>query len=334
LPQWNCSCPNCQAARQGRISARTQSCVALGDDHGRWFLVNASPDLPFQIQRFPDLQPRTEPPRNTPIAGVLLTNCDLDHVLGLFSLREGGQLNIFASRAVRTTAESCLGLETVLNTFCGSIWHEPPTGDFEPLSITLPADSGRPQIKLKGPPRLAREMSDVPFEGSWSQCIRESERGLSTEPENRSSLLYRAIVLPGTPPPFAKDAASTGAHSLAFQFLDQRTGGRLIVAPDVAAVNPGLLEALTTSDAILFDGTFWSADELGVVKPKAQKAADMGHVTIQDCSLELLANLAAPKKIYIHINNTNPILAPGSREQAAVQAAGIIVGSDGLEFEL
>ncbi len=220
---------------------------------------------------------------------MLLTNSDLDHLLGLFSLREGGGLNIYASKAVRDTAASSLGLETVLNTFCGSSWHEPPTKDFEPL-------------------------------------VPNSEDG--------SSLLYRAIALPGTPPPFAKNSAPAGMHSLAYQFLDQRSGGRLVVAPDVAQVNPGLLEALENSDAVLFDGTFWSANELSVVKPNAQKAADMGHVTIQDGSLNLLAKLTAPRKVYIHINNTNPILAPDAPERAEVEAAGITVGSDGLEFEL
>jgi pyrroloquinoline quinone biosynthesis protein B len=220
---------------------------------------------------------------------VLLTNADLDHILGLFSLREGNRLSIYASSAVRKVAATYLGLETALNTFCGSSWHEAPTGDFEPLS---------------------------PKSGS------------------APNLLYRAIALPGNPPPFAKGTAPGGTHSLAYQFLDQRSGARLVVAPDVAAVNPGLLEALKNSDAILFDGTFWSPDELARVKPNARKAADMGHVTIQGGSLELLAKLTARRKIYIHINNTNPILAPNTPERAAVETAGITVGFDGLEFEL
>ena len=288
MPQWNCSCPNCQAARQGRIPARTQSCVALADASSYWFLVNASPDLAAQIEHFPDLQPLPKSPRNTPIAGVLLTNSDLDHLLGLFSLREGNGLNIYSSSAVRATAESSLGVETVLNTFCGSCWHE-ATRDFAPLQ---------------------------------------------TDARKTPGLLYRAIDLPGGPPLFAGGTPSAGVHSLAYQFQDVRTGGRVLVAPDVAAVTAGLLDALTSSDAVLFDGTFWSSEELAAVRPNARSSADMGHVTIQDCSLELLAGLASSKRIYIHINNTNPILAPDSPERAAVEAAGITVGWDGLEFEV
>ena len=116
--------------------------------------------------------------------------------------------------------------------------------------------------------------------------------------------------------------------------MDARTGGRLLVAPDVGAVNDELLEALSSSEAVLFDGTFWSADELARVKSRAPKAGEMGHVTIEECSLKLLAKLPARHKIYIHINNTNPILASESPERAAVEAAGVMVGADGLEFEL
>ena len=147
-------------------------------------------------------------------------------------------------------------------------------------------------------------------------------------------LMYRAIKLPGGPPPFAKRASARGAHSVAYQFLDRKTGGRLLVAPDVGAVNKALAAALSDSDVVLFDGTFWSDDELRAVKPKARKAGDMGHVTIRDCSLELLGKLPARQKIYIHINNTNPILNPKSSERAVVEAAGITVGADGLEFFL
>jgi pyrroloquinoline quinone biosynthesis protein B len=60
----------------------------------------------------------------------------------------------------------------------------------------------------------------------------------------------------------------------------------------------------------------------------------MGHVTIKDCSLELLAGMRAQKRIYIHINNTNPILMKVSAQRKAVEAAGLTIGWDGLEFEI
>jgi pyrroloquinoline quinone biosynthesis protein B len=267
----------------------TQSSVAIRDDQGEWFLVNASPDLSAQINACPDLQPRSDALRDTPIAGVLLTNADLDHVLGVISLREGGRLHVHATKAVRETLAGGLRLTSIMDAFCGVEWHEPPQADFAPL------------------------------------IGRQKEQG---------SLLYRAIGLPGGPPSFAGDSCPNGVHSIAYFFMDRKTGGRLLVAPDVAGCNDALAAALLEADAVLFDGTFWSGDELSQVKATARTAAEMGHVTIKDQSVALLKKLPARRKIYIHVNNTNPVLSPDSPERAAVAAAGIEVGHDGLEFEL
>ena len=288
LPQWNCTCPNCRDARLGKIPHRTQSSVALSVVPGSWFLVNASPDLPAQIESFPELHPGPQSPRNSPINGVLLTNADLDHALGLFSLREGAMVHIHATNAVRQVLEQRIGLTAVLEVFSGVTWHEPPAA-FTPLT---------------------------------------NKDGTS------GHLEYRAIPLPGTPPPFARDLPQTGTHSVAYQFLDRRTGAKLLVAPDVSEITYELKSALTNSDAILFDGTFWSPDELLRIKPGAPPAGKMGHVTIKDCSLPILGGLPARKKLYLHINNTNPVLSPDSSERAAVESAGITIGHDGLEFEL
>lgn len=283
MPQWNCACKNCQDARRGRIPVRTQSAVAISHDSRQWFLVNASPDLAVHIQKYEDLQPDSRSPRNTPIAGVLLTNADLDHVLGLLSLREGGPLNIHAMSAVRDTLNDSLGITRVLDVFCGASWHEPSVSSFEPL-----------------------------VEG----------------------LQYRAIPLHGVAPPFAGKLFTGAVHNVAYEFVDQVTGGRLLVAPDVARVNDDLERALVCADAILFDGTFWSEDEMSLVKSSARDAAAMGHLTIRDGSLDLLRRQPARRKVYFHINNTNPILAGDSVEKEAVEAAGITIGYDGLEFEL
>jgi pyrroloquinoline quinone biosynthesis protein B len=289
LPQWNCNCPNCSKARLGQIPTLTQSSVAIGDDRGQWYLINASPDLPTQIAAFPGLQPGSTSLRNSPIAGVLLTNADLDHTLGLLSLREGGRLKIYATNAVRETADLCPGVTAIMDAFGGIAWHEPP----EDALVAL------------------RGMDGV-----------------------ESSVRFRAIGLPGKPPRFARDICPDGCHSVAYHLVDRRTGGRLLVAPDVAGLNNALQTAMLDSDAVLFDGTFWSGDELAKFKDRAPSAAEMGHVTIKDCSLALLGGLPAARKIYMHINNTNPVLTPGSPERAAVEAAGIVVGFDRLEFDL
>src|SRR5208282_3579258 len=88
FPQWNCNCGNCRLARagSGRAKARTQSCIAVSADEKRWFLINASPDIRVQIESFPPLLSTGGAIRGSGIVGVLLTNADLDHTLGLLCL--------------------------------------------------------------------------------------------------------------------------------------------------------------------------------------------------------------------------------------------------------
>jgi pyrroloquinoline quinone biosynthesis protein B len=118
------------------------------------------------------------------------------------------------------------------------------------------------------------------------------------------------------------------------QFLDERTGGRLLVAPGVAAWSGPLQEAARESAAVLMDGTFWSEDELRRVRAGAAGASEMGHLPIQDGTLPCLSALPSRYRVYVHINNTNPIFAPGSPERATVETAGVIIGHDGLTFDL
>lgn len=235
--------------------------------------------------------------RHGAIRDVLLTNADFDHVLGLFLLRERGEpLRVHCTAAVRDTLSANLKIDTLLAPFCGVEWRE--------LS---PADAA-----------------------------------LGSEPEIGGGLAFRAIPLPGGPPRYAAatTAPTTGGQSVALEFIDPRRDGdeggrRLLVAPDVAAITPALQSALGAADAVLFDGTFWSEDELRRVDPAATRTAtDMGHLPIASGSLERLRNLPARHRVYTHVNNTNPILAPDSPERAAVEHAGVVVGEDGMSFEL
>jgi pyrroloquinoline quinone biosynthesis protein B len=88
LPQWNCNCHVCETARTGGARPRTQSSIALRSGTEPWFLVNASPDLRQQLAELPI--ERTDELRSTPIAGVILTDGEIDHVAGLLLLRESG----------------------------------------------------------------------------------------------------------------------------------------------------------------------------------------------------------------------------------------------------
>jgi pyrroloquinoline quinone biosynthesis protein B len=235
------------------------------------------------------LRPKPYSARNTPIAGVLLTNADLDHVLGLFLLREAGHLRIFSPEPVLEVLANDLRLTEILRPFCKIQHYEPPYEGFAPL----PSAEGKP-----------------------------------------GALSVRAIPLSAKPPPFSSGEISGGPQSVAYEITDDRTKGRLVVAPDVAAITPELQQAMEAADAVLFDGTFWSNLEFQQVTGRSRTADDMGHLPIENGSLNVLRKLKARHKVYFHINNTNPILDPGAKERAAVESAGITVGHDGLEFEL
>ncbi len=133
------------------------------------------------------------------------------------------------------------------------------------------------------------------------------------------SLAFRAIELP---------------RSVAFQFRDDTSGATALFAPSVGKLTEELRNAVHASDVVLFDGTFWSDGELAVVRAGARTARDMNHLPIGDGSLDLLRQSPARRKIYTHINNTNPILMPGTRERAQVEQAGIEIARDGLEIIL
>jgi pyrroloquinoline quinone biosynthesis protein B len=288
LPQWNCACVHCQQARKGVLPPQTQSSVAVGDEAGNWFLINASPDLPVQMRTYAALAPNPGSPRNSPITAVFLTSADVDHVLGLLSLREGNALPIYTTPDIQQAA-AILGVTTVLQSFSGVVWHHPANGCFPALR----GKDGR-----------------------------------------ESSLRVRALPLSGRAPRYVGEKSNGNGYTIALQFLDERTGGRLLIAPGVAAWSDALQDAAKESAAVLMDGTFWSEDELSRVRTGAPSAAEMGHLPIKDGTLPLMSALPCRHRVYVHINNTNPIFVPGSPERATVESAGVVIGYDGLSFDL
>jgi pyrroloquinoline quinone biosynthesis protein B len=116
----------------------------------------------------------------------------------------------------------------------------------------------------------------------------------------------------------------------------EQDGRRLLFLPGVGTITQNLLEWMEKSDVLLFDGTFWSDDELIRIQPGARTARQMGHVPMSGPggSLEALAHLDRPRKIFMHINNTNPVLDEESAEYRAVRDAGWELAFDGMELEV
>jgi pyrroloquinoline quinone biosynthesis protein B len=271
FPQWNCHCGTCEAAREGiRARPRTQSSLAIRGDEGPWFLVNASPDARQQLETLtPD---HVDAVRAAPVAGVLLTDAEIDHTAGLLLLRESGSpVRVFGGTAVERALRETI--VRMLDRFCGVDWR------------TL--EPGR-AVAIDG-----------------------------------SSLVVE---------PFA-----TGDdEAVGLVVRDERSGGVLTYAPALAALDDAVLDRFAASDLVLVDGTFWREDELALLGISERRARDMGHVPLSGPggTLEALAGLERPRKVLVHINNTNPILLEDSPEREAVVRAGVEVAYDGLEVSL
>ena len=266
FPQWNCHCGTCEAARGGvRARPRTQSSLAIRGDEGPWFLVNASPDLRQQLETLDGRG--VHGVRASPVAGVLLTDAEIDHTAGLLLLREStAPVRVFGDAGIEHALRGTL--VRMLQRFCGVDWQ------------TLEPGSARP------------------LEGS----------SLSS---NRSRPAKRP------------DSSSA-------------SGGVVTYVPALERLDEGVLAQFAASDVVLVDGTFWRDDELARLGISDRSARDMGHVPLTGPggTLEALAGLKGPRKVLVHINNTNPILLEDSPEREQVVRAGVEVAYDGLEVEL
>jgi pyrroloquinoline quinone biosynthesis protein B len=181
VPQWNCGCPTCRGARDGSLPVRrrTQASVAVSADGEAWFLIGASPEIRAQIESVPPLHPHT--PRRSPLAAVLLCNGDLDHCLGLLSLRESHPIHVHATERVRRGFTEGNALYRTLERFPGQVtWHPLAAGVEAPLlgpegrpsglSVRAVGAPGKAPIHLEGraPPSI---------EDNVGLVIREAARG-------------------------------------------------------------------------------------------------------------------------------------------------------------
>jgi pyrroloquinoline quinone biosynthesis protein B len=279
----------CLAAREGAARPRYQASIAVSADGQRWFLLNASPDVRFQIEAFAPLRPPRGAVRGSGIDTVLLTNADLDHTLGLLLLREGGRLRVYASSPTRRSLQAGLRLPALLEAYGGADFVEPPKR-LEPLPLADGAPSG---------------------------------------------LRFQAFAVPGKPPRYLESKRPfTRYDNVGYRIEDAASGGRLLFIPDLGAIDAAVERQLEACDALLFDGTFW--DEREMLPLGGRAAGAMAHLPVggPEGSLRMLAALPIPRKVYLHINNSNPMLLAHSPERELVEAAGLVIGEDGMEFEL
>jgi pyrroloquinoline quinone biosynthesis protein B len=151
-------------------------------------------------------------------------------------------------------------------------------------------------------------------------------------------LAVEAFAVPGKVPLYLEgDVVEIGTETGATIGLSVRAAGaRLDYVPGCAAVTPALADRLAGTDALLFDGTVFHDDEMLREGVGSKTGRRMGHLPVggADGSLAALANVPAGRKVFVHINNTNPMLVDGTPERRAVEAAGWTVAEDGTEIAL
>jgi len=288
VPQWNCGCAVCSAARNGQPELRsTQASVAVSADGEHWFLINASPDIRQQITDTPALHPKGGKLRHSPIAGVILTNGEVDAVAGLLSLREGWPFGIYAHERVHSILRS----NSIFNVLNPDLVKRIPVAmdvAFEPL---LPDGT---------PSGLVVEAFEAPGKAAWYL------EGISDEQ-------------PG--------------DTLGLTIRDRADGDSLVFLAACARVTPEVEARLRDVPLVFFDGTLWRDDEMiaqGLSKKTGQR---MGHIAME-ATIPALSDSGIGRKVFLHINNSNPALLPGSPERQQAEAAGWLIPSDGMEIKL
>ncbi|MEH7745197.1 pyrroloquinoline quinone biosynthesis protein PqqB [Neobacillus drentensis] len=297
FPQWNCACPNCHSVREGNDSHQPllQSSLAVSSNEKDWYLINAGPDVHRQIESFTALHPGPGI-RETPLAGVILTDAEFDHTIGLLSLREGSCLTIYGTETVRKCLQSFFPVLPILKNYCSWEWQ------------SLHPDH--------------RKRIGLPGVGGEGTII------IETVPVSKKPPLYTQSNKEENDP---EDLWEVG-----LVLYNESTGRCLAYFPTLERITPAIEACFQKADILMVDGTFWSETELVELGATKRDARNMGHLPISGPSgiAEKLAKYSAKRKILIHINNSNPILKKDSMERHTLERLGFEIAYDGMEVEV
>jgi pyrroloquinoline quinone biosynthesis protein B len=303
FPQINCSCRNCSDARVGKpgVPSRTQSSLAVSANGETWVLLNASPDLRQQVSAAPELAPPAhagsvagDAPRGSPIKAVVLTNGDVDHLAGLLSLREGFAFTIYATERVLATLAS----NTIFDVL------DPRLVERLPLPVNSPLHLAG------GGTRLDLNVEAFPVPGKVALYLEDPAAG----------------------PGFGTREGDT----IGLSITEPASGAAFLYVPGCAAIDRALALRLRNAPLVFFDGTLYDDAEMIAQGLSSKTGRRMGHISMSgaDGSLAAFRGLGVKRPIFVHINNSNPVLREDSPERRAVEDAGWEVAFDGMEIRL
>jgi pyrroloquinoline quinone biosynthesis protein B len=294
FPQWNCNCQNCISSRDGTLNGKARTQAQVA--------ICQDFRAWFLLNASPDLRTQIE---STPV---------------LHPHNHGRNSPISGVLLTSADIDQVAGLLSLRELQPFRIYCTPS------IRRILQEDNSMFAMLNRVPDQVS--WTDISCDGSF--CL-QGERGARINCEVVSlGNRFPAYVSPDRALELNPAEASLGV------IAESASGKRLAYLPAVPEIDDALLKRLDETDILLFDGTFWSDEELLRMKVGSSLAREMGHIPVSgtDGSLRKLAGLQRPRKIFIHVNNTNPMLDESGPEYAEVWAAGWEVAEDGLSFEL
>jgi pyrroloquinoline quinone biosynthesis protein B len=296
FPQWNCNCVHCRGARAGAPGyvARTQCSLAVSSDGARWLLLDASLDLRQQIAATPSLWPPADGARRASPIKAVVVT--------------SGDVDHIAGLLTLREREAfdLHAADRVLRTLEAS----------RIFDILAPDVVARRELRLD---------ERTPIEGAGEPL------GLEVE----------AFAVPGKIALYLEDANAEGfgtraGDTVGLRISETETGKSFCYIPGCAAIDAPLAARLRGAELVFFDGTLWHDREMIDQGLMPKTGSRMGHLNMSgpEGSIAAFAALDVRRKVYVHINNSNPTLDAASPERARAEAAGWTIGEDGMEFSL
>jgi pyrroloquinoline quinone biosynthesis protein B len=295
VPQWNCGCAVCRAARDGHAELQsTQASIAVSADGDNWFLVNASPDLRQQVIATRQLHPKAGALRHSPIAGVILTNGEIDAVTGLLSMREGSPFTLYAHERVLAILRS------------NSIFNVLNEKNVKRQSIEVDK-AFEPALPDGAPSGIEILPFEVPGKGAW--------------------------YLEGKAHPAGGDGAGDTLGLRVLDKQSGKYFYFLAACARVTDELKSRLNgaALVFFDGTVWRDDELIAGGLGTKTGQGMGHISMSG---EHGAIESLKGLDIGAKVFLHINNSNPALLHGSDERKTAEQAGWQIPADGMEITL
>ena len=294
FPQWNCNCRNCRSLRDGTFKGKPRTQTQVA--------ICQDNRAWFLLNASPDLRTQIEA---TPV---------------LHPRNHGRNSPIGGVLLTSGDIDQIAGLLSLRELQPFPIYCTPS------IRRILQEDNSMFAMLNRVPGQVS--WTDISCDGSF--CL-QVERGVGIDCRVFSlGSRFPAYVSPD------RSLALKQGDALLGVIASSSSGRRMAYMPAVPDVDDSLLEQLEETDLLLFDGTFWSDDELIRVQGSGSTAGEMGHIPVSGAegSLRKLAGLRRPRKVFVHINNTNPMLDETGTEYAQVRAAGWEVAEDGWSLDL